>query len=84
MRGVKVKETPIPSQVRCDFHGGTFTPMRWNQRTCSRCAHEGAPDQSLLNGEAYHKAVDSYYRAQGRKRAQRTLRHRPSSTILRG
>jgi DnaJ-class molecular chaperone len=55
-----------PALVHCDFCSGLpFKPQAWNQRTCHRCAADGAPDQSKLEWEDYQEKVSDYLRGKG-------------------
>lgn len=42
-------------QARCDFCGGQFLAVKWNQRTCIGCAARGAPDQSAEDPHYHQK-----------------------------
>jgi hypothetical protein len=57
---------PAPELVHCDFCSGpSFKPQAWNQRTCHRCAADGAPDQSKLGWEEYQEKLADYLRGKG-------------------
>jgi len=60
----------MPESVRCDFCSGpSFRPQAWNQRTCHRCAADGAPDQSKTAWSPYQRLAAAYARLKGRRTA---------------
>lgn len=67
MKRHMTKAEAIPPAVNCDFCSQSFTPPRWNCRTCHRCAAQGLPDQSVGTWEAYSKTIADRARELGVK-----------------
>lgn len=68
----------IPETIRCDFCGRIMKPFSWNERTCFRCEQSGCPNQSKLGWGAYQRALLTYLRSIGRRRALPGVAARPA------
>jgi hypothetical protein len=57
--------------ARCDFCGKAALMVRWNQRTCTSCEADGAPDQSVGEFNDYLERYRAYKASGGSQKPDR-------------